>query len=582
MRAQTHRRHRRWPGRAAAGASALALGAAAFAVGSPAQAAAGCTVDYTVANDWGSGFTAEVAVTNLGDPLDAWTLEWDFAGDQQVTNGWNGDFSQDGAHVEVTGAGHNATLGTDATAQFGFNGNYSGDNAVPGTFTLNGVECDGTADPGPDPDPDPDPEPGERVDNPFAGADTYVNPVWSENAASEPGGDAVADESTAFWMDRIGAIEGNDSPTTGDMGLRDHLDEALEQSSGDRPMVIQTVIYNLPGRDCAALASNGELGPEEIGRYKQEYIDPIAEILSDEKYADLRIVATIEPDSLPNLVTNVGSAEGATEACNTMLENGNYVEGVAYALDTLGDIPNVYNYVDAGHHGWIGWDTNLGPAMDLFYETANSHGASPDDVHGFVTNTANYSALTEPHFDVGDTVGGQQIRQSDWIDWNQYVDELTFAQGLREEAVSAGFSADTGMLIDTSRSGWGGPERPSGPSSSTDLNTFVEDSRVDRRIHVGNWCNQSGAGLGHRPAAEPEPGIDAYVWVKPPGESDGSSEEIPNDEGKGFDRMCDPTYEGNPRNGNNPSGALPDAPLAGHWFSAQFQELLANAHPSVG
>ena len=44
-------------------------------------------------------------------------------------------------------------------------------------------------------------------------------------------------------------------------------------------MVFQMVIYDLPGRDCAALASNGELGPTELPRYKAEYIDPIAAIL---------------------------------------------------------------------------------------------------------------------------------------------------------------------------------------------------------------------------------------------------------------------------------------------------------------
>ena len=27
----------------------------------------------------------------------------------------------------------------------------------------------------------------------------------------------------------------------------------------------------------------------------------------------------------------------------------------------LGAIPNVYNYIDAAHHGWIGWDTNFRP-----------------------------------------------------------------------------------------------------------------------------------------------------------------------------------------------------------------------------
>ncbi|GAA1754942.1 glycoside hydrolase family 6 protein [Streptomonospora arabica] len=580
----------RWrSGKTVAGVSALAMSAAALGVALPAYAAEGCEVEYSVTNEWSSGFSASVSVTNLGDSLDGWQLEWDFPGDQQVTNGWSGDFNQSGQHVTVSNTSWNGTLDTDGSVQFGFNGSGAGD--VPSEFTLNGVACDGsTGEPDPDPTetpdpdpsetPDPEPEPGERVDNPFEGADLYVNPVWSEKAAGEPGGGAIADESTAVWMDRIGAIEGNDSPTTGSMGLRDHLDEAVAQAGG-RPMTIQVVIYNLPGRDCAALASNGELGQEEIGRYKTEYIDVIADIMDDEKYSDLRIATIIEPDSLPNLVTNVGSRDTATENCDTMLENGNYVEGVGYALSELGDISNVYNYVDAGHHGWIGWDTNLGPSVEVFREAATTAGATIDDVHGFAVNTANYSALIEPHFDVGDTVNGQQVRQSDWVDWNQYIDSQSFAQALRSEAVSQGFDSDIGAIIDTSRNGWGGSERPDGPSSSNDLNTFVEESRIDRRIHVGNWCNQSGAGLGERPQAAPASGIDAYTWIKPPGESDGSSEEIDNDEGKGFDRMCDPTYEGNVRNGNNPSGALPDAPLAGHWFSAQFQELLANAHPAV-
>jgi cellulose 1,4-beta-cellobiosidase len=137
------------------------------------------------------------------------------------------------------------------------------------------------------------------------------------------------------------------------------------------------------------------------------------------------------------------------------------------------------------------------------------------------------------------------------------------------------------MLIDTSRNGWGGANRPTAASTSTDVDTFVNQSRIDRRIHAGNWCNQDGAGLGERPKAAPASGIDAYVWVKPPGESDGSSSLIPNDEGKGFDQMCDPTYGGNARNGNNKTGALPNAPISGAWFSAQFQQLMANAYPPL-
>ncbi|AUS81038.1 glycosyl hydrolase family 6 [Actinoalloteichus sp. AHMU CJ021] len=416
-----------------------------------------------------------------------------------------------------------------------------------------------------------------RVDNPYVGADVYVNPEWSANAAAEPGGSAVADQPTGVWMDRIAAIEGPE----GKMGLREHLDEAVSQANG-QDFVFQVVIYNLPGRDCAAVASSGELGPNDLPRYQSEFIDPIAEILSDPAYADLRIVTTIEIDSLPNLITNVTPRPTATPECDVMKANGGYVDGVGYALAQLGAIPNVYNYIDAGHHGWIGWEDNFGPSADLFFEAANANGATPADVHGFIANTSNYSALVEENFSITDVVNGQQIRgESSWIDWNNYVDELSFAQGFRERLVQAGFDPGIGMLIDTSRNGWGGPNRPTGPGPQTSAEAYVEGGRYDRRIHIGNWCNQAGAGLGERPTTAPEPGIDAYVWMKPPGESDGSSEEIPNDEGKSFDRMCDPTYEGNPRNNHNPSGALGDAPISGHWFSAQFQELLANAHPPV-
>ncbi|WRZ09233.1 glycoside hydrolase family 6 protein [Streptomyces sp. NBC_00385] len=412
-----------------------------------------------------------------------------------------------------------------------------------------------------------------RVDNPYVGATAYVNPDWSAKAAAEPGGAAIADTPAFVWMDRIAAIEGSATA----MSLREHLDTALDQGAD----LFQVVIYDLPGRDCAALASNGELGPTELDRYKNEYIDPISDILADPAYASLRIVTIIEPDSLPNIVTNAGGTAGSTDACATMKANGNYEKGVGYALHTLGAIPNVYNYIDAAHHGWLGWDSNMAPAAAEFKKAATSEGATVNDVAGFIVNTANYSALKEPNFKITDSVNGTTVRQSKWVDWNYYNDELTFAQALRTLLVSQGFNSNIGMLIDTARNGWGGSARPTGPGPLTSVDDYVNGGRVDRRIHAGNWCNQTGAGIGERPTAAPEAGIDAYVWAKPPGESDGNSAPIDNDEGKGFDRMCDPTYEGNGRNGNSMTGALPNSPLAGHWFSAQFQELVKNAYPPI-
>ncbi|RCH67692.1 cellulose 1,4-beta-cellobiosidase [Streptomyces sp. SDr-06] len=531
-----------------------------------------CTVDYKVQNQWDTGFTAAVTITNNAAAKSGWSMKWSYAGNQQVTSGWSAKVSQSGAAVTAANESYNGALATGGSVSFGFNASYSGTNAIPSTFTLDGVTCNVDAGGGDNGGGNS----GSRVDNPYAGAKMYVNPEWSAKAAAEPGGSRIADQPTAVWLDRIATING----VSGGMGLRAHLDAALKQrGSGD--LVVQLVIYDLPGRDCAALASNGELGPNDLDRYKTQYIDPIASILADPAYAGLRIATVIEPDSLPNLVTNAGGTNTTTDACVTMKNNGNYEKGVSYALTKLGAIPNVYNYLDAGHHGWLGWDSNLGPAAQEFAKVATTNGASVNDVAGFIVNTANYGPVKEPYFKITDSVNGQTVRQSKWLDWNQYADEQTYAQGLRDKLIAAGFSSGTGMLIDTSRDGWGGSARPAGPGPATSVDAYVNGGRIDRRIHVGNWCNQSGAGIGERPTAAPAAGIDAYVWVKPPGESDGASSDIPNGEGKGFDRMCDPTYGGNARNNNSPSGALPNAPLGGHWFSAQFQQLMQNAYPPL-
>jgi len=420
-----------------------------------------------------------------------------------------------------------------------------------------------------------------HVDNPYSGAKVYVNPDWTAKANAESGGSKISNQPTGVWLDSIAAItapSGSGYTTS----LAKHLDNALSQGA----TLAQFVIYDLPGRDCAALASNGELGPTEIDRYKTEYIDPIVAIQANTKYANIRIVNIIEIDSLPNLVTNASGQAGATAECTTMKSNGNYVAGIQYALGKLHAAgTNVYNYIDAAHHAWLGWDSNFAPAADLFASTAKGATGGVATVDGFITNTANYSALNEPYVTIGATVGGTSVRQSKWVDWNQYTDELTFTQAFRTKLISVGFSSSIGMLIDTSRNGWGGSARPTKASSSTVLDTWVNESRIDRRIHAGNWCNQSGAGIGERPKAAPASGIDAYVWIKPPGESDGSSSLIPtgpnNPGGKGFDGMCDPNYAGNARNGNSMSGALANSPVSGAWFSAQFQELMKNAYPAL-
>ena len=51
----------------------------------------------------------------------------------------------------------------------------------------------------------------------------------------------------------------------------DRLKTAVEGVPCDE--ILGVVVYDLPGRDCAAKASNGELKVGEIDIYKTEYID---------------------------------------------------------------------------------------------------------------------------------------------------------------------------------------------------------------------------------------------------------------------------------------------------------------------
>ncbi|MGC0328770.1 cellulose 1,4-beta-cellobiosidase [Streptomyces sp. SAI-170] len=430
-----------------------------------------------------------------------------------------------------------------------------------------------------------------HVDNPFAGATAYVNPDYAErvqtsvaqtsDATLRARMETVKSYPTAVWLDRIAAIHGG-TVNDGRKSLADHLDLALAQKKPGQPITATFVVYDLPGRDCAALASNGELPLTEAGlqRYKTEYIDAIAAVLKNPKYQDIRITTVIEPDSLPNLVTNTSDPE-----CAQAKSSGIYVQAIRYALDQLHAVPNVYTYLDFAHSGWLGWDNNLAQTVQLYTDVAKGTRAGLTSVDGLVTNVANYTPLEEPFLpDPNKTVGGTMLKSAKFYEWNPNFDESDFTKNVHRALVTAGWPASTGMVVDTSRNGWGGSARPAAESTGTALDTYVTESKTDRRTHRGLWCNVSGAGIGQppqsAPSGHPDSHLDAFLWVKPPGESDGASEEIPNDEGKRLDRMCDPTYSA-PNAGGNKTGALPGAPLAGHWFHDQFAMLVRNAYPPV-
>jgi len=571
----------------------VALFASSFGI-PKAHAASYCTVTYTIQNQWSGGFTGSVNITNASSSAwTSWSLAFTFpdAG-QKETQGWNANWSQATQNVTATNMSYNGNIAPNATTNIGFNGAWNTSNLVPSSFAVNGNTCNdvgttptpgttptvGTTPtpPGTTPTPVTTPPPGSHVSNPYVGAVGYINPDWSSevtSAATAKGGTLgtqmalVAHNSTAVWMDRIAAI-------TAGRGLAGQLDAALaQQQSSGKQIVMEVVIYDLPNRDCAAIASNGELliSKGGLATYEAQFIDPIASIMSNPKYSSLRIAAIIEPDSLPNLVTNT-----SVPACAEAQSSGAYVQGVQYALNKLHAIPNVYNYIDIAHSGWLGWTSNQQPAINLITSVVKGTTAGLASIDGFISDTANYTPVTEPFMpNTTLQVGGQPLDSATFYQYNPYFSEAPYDVAMHNGFVAAGFPGTIGMLIDTSRDGWGGANRPTAVSTSTDVNTYVNQSRIDRRYHRGNWCNQDGAGIGARPQANPMPGIAAFVWIKPPGESDGT---INPNLTTHIDSMCDPNYTGKY---GVPTGALPNSPLPGQWFEAQFEQLVQNAYPSI-
>jgi cellulose 1,4-beta-cellobiosidase len=359
---------------------------------------------------------------------------------------------------------------------------------------------------------------GQLPGNPFAGARFYLDADYAKKveatAAASPANAALLRKieayPTAVWLDSIAAAK----------GMSRYLDEAEKQAgAGGEPLVSVFVVYNLPNRDCSAKSSAGELAVESGGeaRYRTEFIDIIAAHLR--AHPSQRVALIVEPDSLPNVATNLNVPKcAASEQA--------YRHSIAYAVSKL-SLPSVSVYLDAAHAGWLGWDPNRQKIAAIFKEVLTEAGGV-DKIRGFSTNVSNYNEVK------GDD--GKKLAPS-----NPCPDELTYVAALADTFASVGIT-NKGFIIDTSRDGRGGI-----------------------RTKWGSWCNVKGAGLGERPRAAPAPHVDAYFWVKPPGESDGSS----NASTPRFDAMC------------GGGDAAPDAPQAGEWFPSYLLTLAQNAAPPL-
>ncbi|ORX58594.1 hypothetical protein BCR36DRAFT_318179, partial [Piromyces finnis] len=257
---------------------------------------------------------------------------------------------------------------------------------------------------------------------------------------------------------------------------------------------ITFILYMIPTRDCNSLASAG--GASDLKKY-QGIVDKIANTIS--KYPDVKVAMVIEPDTLGNLIT------GSTEACKNV--HTLHKNALSYAANVFGNMSNVSAYLDAAHGKWLGWaaDKTAAVIKEILDNAPNAN------IRGFSTNVSNYQSIEK---------------------------EYAYHEALNAELEKLGITGKK-FIVDTGRSG-------------VDV---TEEFDVNQ-----TWCNFVYAGLGEPSRGSPDlekmPLLDAYMWLKPPGEADGS------DVGSRADPVC------------GREDSFPGSPDAGSWFSEYFISML--------
>ena len=310
------------------------------------------------------------------------------------------------------------------------------------------------------------------------------------------------------------------------------------------------VAYNLPFRDCGQYSAGGALNTADY----EAWIDGFAAGIGTGK-----AIVILEPDGLGIIPYNTPMFAPAMEWCQPDLTgtgltpetaNAARYEQLNYAVTRLGQQANVSVYLDATHSTWLG----VGEAA---YRLLTAGLARAD---GFFLNVSNYET-TATNTIFGTWISECLARVAAWGGYlpqycpSQYSPpayKVDYSQAWID-SVNADFASDgatprTHFVIDTSRNGLGPWTPPADKYSSGD------DPQT--------WCNPPGRGVGDRPTANTGvPLIDAYLWVKVPGESDGS---------------CTRSTGGT----IDPEWGIVD-PAAGQWFPRMALQLAQLANPSL-
>ncbi|WP_052481304.1 lytic polysaccharide monooxygenase [Gilvimarinus agarilyticus] len=92
--------------------------------------------DYETQNAWGSGFTANITLTNEGDTaVNGWQVQWQYSNAVSIVNSWEADVSGSGPFT-ASDIGRNSVINPGQSVSFGFQGSGSAE-----TVNVTGDIC---------------------------------------------------------------------------------------------------------------------------------------------------------------------------------------------------------------------------------------------------------------------------------------------------------------------------------------------------------------------------------------------------------------------------------------------------------
>jgi uncharacterized protein YjdB len=92
-------------------------------------------VTYTITNNWGSGYSANIDILNTGpQAIHGWTLKFTLPTGDTIVDMWNATYTVTGSQITAKNVAFNATIAPGAKISLGFNAN--GPAGTPTDFTV--------------------------------------------------------------------------------------------------------------------------------------------------------------------------------------------------------------------------------------------------------------------------------------------------------------------------------------------------------------------------------------------------------------------------------------------------------------